>query len=313
MKKKNQLLAILAVGVLAGPTASQADSEIQLIDHPGATDTQVFGINNRGDVVGNGFADPTALPFVYSSRRDTLTDVAPAAGYFSTSVLGISHAGIMVGSVDSLDGLTRSGFIRGTDGTYTVFSHPDALSQTNPRGVNNQRLVSGFRDSADGTLVAFIYDSRTETFTDIDNGESIQTIAHGINSRGEVVGNSFFLSEDDPCNGSAAGSANYGWLRAADGSITYFQVNGQSTRARGVNDSGSIVGFVTDPGDGKLKGFNVQLDGSNCQSITIASGELLEVMGFETTFPEGITNSGVIVGSAGDFGGASHGFIVRPR
>ena len=309
---KSKLLAVLAVGLLAGPTASQADVEIQLIDHPGTPRTQVFGINDRGDVVGNGLADPASLPFVYASRDGTFADVAPAAGFLSTSILGNNNAGVMVGSVLNLDGVTRSGFIRSMDGTYTIFTHPDAFSFTNPRAVNNMGLVTGFSDRADGTTVGFIYDSRTGTFTDIDNGASIFTIAHGINSKGEVVGNSFFLNPTDPC-GSAAGVVNNAWVRSADGTVTYFQVNGQSTRARGINDAGSIVGFVNDDASGLIKGFNVQPDGSQCQSITVAAGDLLQVQGFETTFPEGISNSGVVVGSAGDFAGALHGFIVTPR
>jgi len=302
-------MAVFAVGLLTGPMASKVIADTQLIDHPGATDTQVFGINDRGDVVGNGFAVPAGLPFVYDSKKGAFTDVAPAAGFADTAVLGIDDAGNMVGSVFDSDDLTTSGFIRSKQGAYTFFQHPDAFSSTNPRAVNNKGLVSGFSDRADGSAVGFIYDPKTETFTDIDNGLSLFTIAHGINSKGEVVGNSFYDVGDDPCGIGAF--VNLGWLRSADGTVTYFQINGESTRARGINDSGSIVGFVDD--SGLIKGFNVQLDGSQCQSITIDAGDLLQVMGFELTSPEGISNSGDIVGSANDFGGPVHGFIVTPQ
>lgn len=311
MKKRNLILAILAVGLSAGPIASQAIADTQLIVHPGATDTQVFGINDHGDVVGIGIGDPAALPFVYASRDGAFTDIAPAAGFASTSVLGIDDAGNMVGSVDSLDGLTTSGFIRNRNGTYTFFDHPDAFSFTNPRAVNNKGLVSGFSDREDGTTVGFIYNSKTGTFTDIDTGASFFTIAHGINSKGEVVGNSRFLPGDAPC--ADGDFVSFGWLRSADGTVTYFRVNGQSTRARGINDAGSIVGAVNEAASGFIKGFKVQLDGSQCQSINVDSADLLQVLDFETTFPEGITNSGVIVGIANDFIGPLHGFIVTPR
>jgi len=176
-------------------------------------------------------------------------------------------------------------------------------------------LVSGIRDRGDagildGTLVGFIYDSRTGTFTDIDNGAAT-TIVHGINSKGEVVGNSFFFKEDDPCE-SGIDFLGYGWWRSMDGTITYFQVNGQSTRARGINDAGSIVGFFTDLNDGKLKGFNVKLDGSPCQSITVADSDLLAIPGFDDILPEGITNTGVIVGAVQDVAN-THGFIATPQ
>ena len=54
MEKLNPLLALLAVGLLAAPVVAQAQYDYQQIDHPGGTDTDVFGINDRGNVVGNG-------------------------------------------------------------------------------------------------------------------------------------------------------------------------------------------------------------------------------------------------------------------
>jgi len=306
---KSKLFAILAVGLLAGPMAVQADYDFQLIDYPGAPDTQVFGVNDLGDVVGNGNTNTSSFPFVYASKKGTFTDVAPAAGYDSTSVFGITDSGVMVGSVLSLDPSATSGFIRGKDGTYTVFSHPEAPSFTQARGVNNKGLVSGFRIISTSFRAGFIYDPTTETFTDFV--AALFTIAHGINSKGEVVGSAQFINADDPCPGSLGPVLRYAWRRAADGSVSYFQVNGWNTRARGINDAGWVVGFVTDPNDGKFKGFKVKLDGSPCQSLTVASSDLLEFPGFDDTIPEGITNSGVIVGIVRDAN--SLGFIATPQ
>ena len=42
MRKNNQLLAVFAVGLLAGPIAAQADFNYELVDHPDTDDTQVF-------------------------------------------------------------------------------------------------------------------------------------------------------------------------------------------------------------------------------------------------------------------------------
>ena len=311
MMKKNQLLVVLAAGLLAGPMAAQADFEFELIDHPDADDTQVFGINDRGDVVGNGI-DVATLPFVFASKKGTLTDVAPAAGFADTSILGISDSGVMVGSVDDslVAPITTSGMIRSKDGSFTVFSHPDADSFTQARGVNIKGLVTGFRDDLNVISVGFIYDPKSDTFTDL-NPTSFFTIAQGINSKGEVVGSSNFLAADDPCAGLMNPFLRYGWLRATDGTVTYFEVNGSHTTARGINDEGSIVGFFIDLNDGLFKGFNVKLDGSPCQSLTVAGGDVLEIPGFDL-FPGSINNSGVIAGSADDSIN-THGFIARPE
>ena len=232
MKKKNPLLAVLAVGFMAGPMVAQAQYDYQQVDYPGTTDTQIFGINDRGDTSGNGFPDPGTFPFVYASKKGTFTDVASLAGYSATSVLGINDAGVMVGSVDSLDKTTTSGFIRDKNGNFTVFSHPDAVSSTNPRGINNKGLVTGYRDDVDVITIGFIYDSRRDTFTDL-NPTSFFTIAQGINSKGEVVGSSSFTVENDPCPGLENPFGRYGWLRAKDGTVTFFEVNSSHTSARG--------------------------------------------------------------------------------
>jgi hypothetical protein len=321
---KNQLLAVLAVGLLAGPMVAQAQAEydFQLIDYPGTLRTQVFGVNDRGDAVGNGKTDTNSFPFVYKSKKGTFTDVANAAGYVKFGVLGITDSGVMVGGVDSLDETTELGFIRGADGTFTVFSHPDAATFTEARAVNNQGLVTGYRDTPaggggfDGPTVGFIYDPTTETFTDVDTAPSVFTIAQGINSKGDVVGNSRFYNGEAPCPfaGSQDELVSYGWLRTADRTISYFDVNGwKDTNARGINDAGWIVGWVYDENVDKIKGFKVKLDGSPCQSLTVADSDLLEFPGFVSTAPEGITNSGDIVGIVQNLNGDMHGFIATPR
>ena len=138
MKRKNQILTVLAAAVLAAPIVAQADFEFELVDHPGAPDTQVFGINDRGDVVGNGITNMATLPFVFAAKKGTFTGVAPMAGA-DTSVLGINDSGVMVGSVDN------DAFIRDTNGNYTVFSHPDAVFFYT--GQSRQQQRSGYRVS----------------------------------------------------------------------------------------------------------------------------------------------------------------------
>ena len=310
---KKQIAAVLAAGMLAGPMLALAQTEYdyQTIDYPGTTDTQVFGISDRGDVVGNGFPVPDSFPFVYHAKDGAFTDVAPIAGFDETSVIGISDSGVLVGSVLDEFLLRESGLIIHKDGSATVFDHPDAFSFTQARGVNNDGLVTGFRDDVNGFGIGFIYNPEADTFTDL-NPTSFFTIAQGINSQGEVVGSSNFLDANDPCPGLGNPFLRYGWLRATDGTVTYFAVNGSHTSARDISDEGSIVGFVFDPNDGKFKGFKVELDGSQCQSITVAASDLIEFPGAETTFLQGIKNSGAIVGSY-DGPSNSHGFIATPQ
>ena len=314
MNTKNWLFPVLAIGMLAGPKAVHADYDFQLVNHPAAPQTQIFGVNDAGFIVGVGLGNTGSLPFVYDSKTGRFTDVAPALGFADTSALGITDPRVIVGAVDSMDGLTRSGFIRDTNGAYTIFSHPDAPSSTQARGVSNKGLVSGFRDSHSSVFESFIYDPKTNVFTDIV--PSLQTIAHGMNSLGDVVGSAVFFPWDDPCPELASGFPSiYGWLRTADGSVTYFRVNGYNTRARGINDSRTIVGWIFDSGSGKDKGFVVSLEGLLCESITIADSDLLEFPGVDGTIPEGITNSGIVVGIVDTYYPTwiQQGFIATPQ
>ena len=294
------------------PPPEPAAYDFQLLDHPGAPNTQVFGINQSGDAVGVGSGGGTPYPFVYSSNHGTLTDIAIPAGYSGMGLIGISNSGDMVGAATSLDGLTRDGYIRNKDGTFAFFSHPDAVSRTLPRGINSRGLVSGYRDTPNGTT-GFIYEPKRKTFIDIV--PSAFTIAHGMNAKGEVVGSADFWGDQDPCDSTLPADEwrRYGWLRTVDGAVVYFQVNGQRTQARGINDAGVVVGDFLDPAAGKRKGFAVKLSrNASCAIVNVDSGDALEFPGYDLTLPEGISNSGVIVGIARDQL-AWHGFVATPR
>jgi len=105
----------------------------------------------------------------------------------------------------------------------------------------------------------------------------------------------------------------YGFLRDANGTFTYFQVNGSTTAGRGITDSGVITGYV-DTLAGK-KGFVVRLmaKGPSFQALSILDAELLAYPGATDTLPEAIDNSGRIVGNWTDPAGNVHGFIATPH
>jgi len=309
MKNTMKLLAVAALVLLVAPipAQAQADYDYQVIEHPGADFVQMFGINDRGDAVGNASAAGSTIPFVYRTKKGTFMDVPPVAGYDSTSILGISDSGVLVGSVRNLSTGVDSGVIIDKKGKATVFDHPDAATFTQARGVNNRGLVTGFRDSASGEVSGFIYDPKKGSFIDIV--PSFFTIAQGINSRGDVVGSAIFDSTTSPCPGNGPYN-RFGWLRTADGNVTFFDVNGGITRARGITDSGTIAGFVTDTTTLLTEGFVVQLDGSQCQSVAVAGDDLLMFPGSNNTIVEDIENSGAVVGQADDASGVSQGFVA---
>jgi hypothetical protein len=100
MKK---LLAVIGAAFAAITSTCPAQAggyQYQIIDYPGAPQTEIFGINNKGVAVGNGFGFTNALsiPFQYDYRKKQLTVVPAASGYSETDVLGINNSGVMVGA-----------------------------------------------------------------------------------------------------------------------------------------------------------------------------------------------------------------------
>jgi hypothetical protein len=317
MKHINHLLLIFAVCSVAVPSAGQAQGYVyEPVDFPGATESQLTDLNERGDAVGLGLISPDIFPFVYGAKKGTFTSISSIAGYDRTLIFGIADNGVTVGSVTNFVTGWQSGLILDKNGNLTVFDHPDSIGFTQARGISNRGLVTGWAQVAAGgnlsiRYVGFIYDPKDDSFIDIET--SRLTIAKGINSRGDVVGSSLvgdIFGVDDPC-GNNAFIQRYAWLRTADGDITYFTVNGASTNARGISDPGTIVGWIGSPSG--VKGFVTEIDGTQCQDITIADEDLLEYPEAALTFGLGITNTGVIVGEYIDENEDSHGFIATPQ
>ena len=313
MKNTSDNLLVLTAGILLASTVAWAEGyDYETIAYPGANIVQIFGINERGQASGSAVVGVQTFPFIYDTKRNRITNVAPVAGYDVTAILGISNSGDLVGSViRDVTGI-QSGLILNKNRTAIVFDHPDAVSMTQARAVNSRGLVAGFRDSSSDQLApenGFIYNPKTGTFTDIVR--SAFTIAQGINERGDVVGSATFADglTDDPC-GTPSSFDRYGWLRTTDGNVTYFIVNGALTTARGITDAGTITGSIND-GSG-VKGFVTELDGTQCQAITIAEADLIEIPGGFSTSLQSITNAGVVVGFYADGAGALEGFVARP-
>jgi len=306
------LIAISSAGM------SRAAYDFANVDYPGAQDTQLWDINNKGVAIGTAFNGALTSPvgFLYDLKTKLFTKLPPVAGYDSAVFGAINDSGVVVGSAliapdpnNPFDQGVAVGVIL-ANGKYTTFSYP-GLSFTYPRAISNTGLVTGYA-SFDGQSedVGFIYDSKHGSFVDIvvPNNSVAAIIPQGINSRGDVVGS---VDLSDFCSPSG----QYGFLRSADGTVTLFRINGAYTRARGITDAGLITGYLTQPGVGE-KGFAVTLPASSTpfQALTIPEAELVTVSftGATDTLAEGIDNTGHIVGNWLLQHDTDHAFIATP-
>jgi len=178
--------------------------EVTTFEVPGAGGTQVWGNNNRGQVVGDyldpgasegpdGRYPPNAVHLFVRERNGRITTVDLPFPYLR-GVGDINDRGQLVGTYIDSDGLFR-GFRREPDGEITPVDVPGA--GTLPLGINNQGQVVGISadegttPNPDGSfppykLHGFYWDDgRVNT---VDFPGSIATYAFGINNRGQISG-----------------------------------------------------------------------------------------------------------------------------
>ena len=302
MRALHLLLWLVAIAVAI---PAQAAWKYTIIDYPGATQTQVFGLNNSGEAVGQAVVGTTTICFAYNSKKGTFTVLPNVPGAAITNTFAISSAGVIAGSAG--DGSNNRGIIL-DKGAFSFFSAP-GWAYTEARAIsNNGRLITGY--AADSTLsnyIGLIYDVEDNSFTKFL--PSTFTIAQGINSQKQTVGNAQ-LDANVAYPGAPAGA--YGFFRPPNGDIVFFTVNGALVnRPRGINNSGLVTGFYNITG--AQRGFVARVAASPAyQALTVPGDDLLDVPGASGTVPEGINESGEISGTWFDAAGNTHGFFATP-
>jgi hypothetical protein len=329
------LLALLLISQSAGATIYL----FQTIDFPGQpSSTDVHGINDNGDIVGvlpqgitaNGGGPAVKHGFLYSKGTFTAIDVfsplqpTPLDGVCqplfpdlptncaATCASGINNSQAMVGNFVGPGG--DYGFtLVGSKYSYcprkSLWKPFPRLIQGYCRGINNQGMIVGDNygqsfvilpvEPLTGNLVAFFP----------------QAHATGINDHGTIVGDS--KGDWNDANDVVVGNDGYlaelrvsvvrkRLIRSVQ-TVTSIDFPGASgTVARGINNSGEIVGYYADK-KSINHGYTAQQGGSS-----VGAFSALDVPGSTDTRAEGINNSGQIVGSYGTNGFLATPFIILP-
>ena len=285
---RRALRPLVLAAVLASAAPAFAAYVFTTVDYPGAVMTDVRAIDNTGKIAGYASLDGvTNFSFTYAGGVFAPLPFSP----LSPSALGMNDSGVIVGGTSGTLGTPEQGFIFQA-GAYTFFSRP-GWTNTEARGINNAGVITGWSyetDPVTGGFTAssgFIYKPGSG-FIDIPVPPSTFVIAQGINTAEQVVG-------------SASLPGNQSFLRQPDGTMDFFQVAGLSTRARGINDTGLITGWVTSAG---LQQAFVG-DSSGYQLLSADPSSVF-------TAGEAINNAGQISGVWNDTAGNSHGFIGTP-
>ncbi len=279
-------LTLAAASLAFAASTAHAVYSITLVDYPGAVFTDIRAINNSGRIAGYASLDGTNT-FGFTYLGGVFTAFPPAPGGVSTYAHGINDAGVVAGGMEPATG--NQGLIL-NGGAFTFFSKPGWLN-TNVRFITNSGLVVGYADDGSIGPAGFIYNPATSTFLDIIVPGSTFTIPQGMNAAGQLVGSA-----------RVPGVGTESFLRQPGGTMSFFQLDGQSTRARGINDLGVMTGNLADT----LGNFHAWVG-------TSLGYELIDVPGaVGGTVGQSINNAGQVSGFYYDGLGNAHGFIASP-
>jgi uncharacterized membrane protein len=282
MKRSRCTSATLCV-ILFGPCLSaSAEYVFTTIEYPGAVETQVFGISNSGEVVGQHLdGSGTYHGFVLANGTFESFDIPSSLG---TSGFDMNSLGNVVGIYGAPGGTTRA-FLGNRDGFINLVplaGSPD----TRAFSINDAGHAVGYYErTSDSYFRGYLYNG---SYTTLNYPGALASKATGINNQGDVVGSYF------------AAGAQHGFLLSGGVYTTVDPPGALFPEAWGINDSGQIVG-VYQSSFGVYHGYIK--NGSTYTPIDVPNAS--------DTQAYAISNDGRIVGVYED-GAGLHGFLATP-
>jgi uncharacterized membrane protein len=201
----------------------------------------IYGINNSGQVLGNG--NLTISPFSkvgFIREPDGAYTIISVAGSSDFAATAINNKGEVAGYYFGADNFWHS-FFRDVSGKITVFDDPNATKATGNGTyawvINDKGEIGGFYNynNITGINRAFLRD-RLGNFRNFDAVPGGSTLMQpmAINLSGEVTG----------YYGNAETLVTHCFLRNTEGTVTDFEIPGSSASiASGINDGGTIIGY----------------------------------------------------------------------
>ena len=211
-----------------GKDASQF--RYRTIDFPGAKATEAFGINERGDIVGD-YTDATGNVHGFLLRNGTFTSI-DYPGAILTSTRGINDAGVIVGAFTTADDPTDAhGYILSA-GKFTQHDFPHS-PDTDILGIDESGDFTGSYGLSDGSEAGYFRHGVRYTSFQVPGSAPNSTGPHAINDNLQVVG--FFTD-------AANADVTHGFLLDRGNFTTIDYPGATSTGLFGINEHGEIAG-----------------------------------------------------------------------
>jgi uncharacterized membrane protein len=211
---------------------------------PGSVQTQVTGLNNKGDTVGfwansagtqRGFVEWNGA---FTSYADPHT---PKTAGSVNQLLGINDAGIAVGFYVDANEVAHPIKLNQATGHFTTITHAGIGANSFATGINDKGDIVGYTMGST-TYGWLLKDGHLTTF---EFPGSLPTMALGLNGKDEVVGsftdaagNTHGFTLVDPTGPASV------WRQIDDPNA--LNTPGNGTTVNGLNNAGDLVGFYTD-------------------------------------------------------------------
>jgi pimeloyl-ACP methyl ester carboxylesterase len=198
-------------------------------DFQGAYYTTANGINDAGQIVGDGYGPFFANGYLLSGGQFS-SIMATGDPTVITSARGINNAGTIIGYYhpNPFPGFQVHGFVLSGGGATTI--DVAGMAYSGLYGISNSGPAAGSASDASGKVVAFR----------LTNGR-ISVINDPPGDRWSSVGG---IDRD----GKIAGAATHGGIILAGNRFSNFNCpDAQGLQLRGINDRGGMVGVFLDP------------------------------------------------------------------
>lgn len=295
--------------LLSLPVLAAAQSGYQLTDLgvlPATSDCYAAGLNSKGDVVGHcvstrevpGRFSSTAA-FVYSNGA--MTGLTPLSGEDSSYASGISDNGVIIGSSMLTPALNGSGpnswhSVVYRNGQATI---PSGLPSNGLvlNGISSSGQILGSYADASNRMISFLYG---------DGGLSILPFGMGVISNRGLVASGSEGPDNKQITLYAAGKTSTVSMSA--GATVYYP--------EAINDQGQIAGSAGISYGAPIEGAPAQYGRWGLSSAYLYADGKVAYLGFlpgyNRTYPQGINQQGMLVGTASYSGPLPRECITAP-
>ncbi len=293
-----RLAAVAALVSVLGPVFAHANPNYTIdylaLPSTPASDTFVeSNISNLNEVVM--FKSTSTNTYLYNPLTQAIATLPndPDAQTNTTVFAGLNDSGLLVGNYEPTTLGTYQSF--GSDGSAFLNITPPASLNTDFSAafdINDLNQVVGTWETQSDHEQGYLLSGGT--YTTIDD-PGFDTELYGINNHGEIVGVNYLVGPNPPVLG----------FSYQGGVFTPITVAGFSNLApAGINDSGEIVGTVSNSNDdeGPYESF-VEIGG-----VT----SLFSIPGAEQTAITGVNNAGDLVGDYTNADGSGGSFLAIP-